>query len=48
MQHEFDHLDAKMFIDHLSPLRKQLIKSKLKALTLGRYKCSYRTKPVRR
>ncbi|MFW5552772.1 MAG: peptide deformylase, partial [Prevotella pectinovora] len=32
MQHEFDHLDAKMFIDRISPLRKQLIKSKLKAL----------------
>ena len=48
MQHEFDHLDAKMFIDHLSPLRKQLIKSKLKALTQGRYRCSYRTKPVRK
>ena len=48
MQHEFDHLDAHMFIDHISPLRKQLIKSKLKALTQGRYRCSYRTKPVRR
>ena len=23
MQHEFDHLDGVMFIDHLSPLRKQ-------------------------
>lgn len=47
MQHEFDHLDAKMFIDRISPLRRQLIKSKLKALTQGRYRCSYRTKPVR-
>ena len=36
MQHEFDHLDGKMFIDRISPLRKQLIKSKLKALTQGR------------
>ena len=44
MQHEFDHLDAKMFIDRISPLRKQLIKSKLKALLQGRYRCSYRTK----
>ena len=44
MQHEFDHLDGKMFIDHVSPLRKQLIKSKLKALTQGRYSCSYKTK----
>ena len=25
MQHEFDHLEGKMFIDHLSPLRKQMI-----------------------
>ena len=48
MQHEFDHLDAKMFIDHISPLRKQLIKSKLKALLQGRYRCSYRTKCVKK
>ena len=48
MQHEFDHLDGKMFIDRISPLRKQLIKSKLKALTQGLYRCGYKTKPVRR
>lgn len=48
MQHEFDHLDAKMFIDRISPLRKQLIKSKQKALLQGRYRCSYRTKAARR
>ena len=48
MQHEFDHLDAKMFIDRISPLRKQLIKSRLKALLQGRYRCSYRTKAARR
>jgi peptide deformylase len=44
MQHEFDHLDGHMFIDRISPLRRQLIKSKLKALTLGRYRCGYKTK----
>ena len=48
MQHEFDHLDGNMFVDRVSPLRKQLVKGKLKALTLGRYSCSYKTKPVRR
>jgi peptide deformylase len=48
MQHEFDHLEGHMFIDHISPLRKQLIKSKLKALTLERYRCGYKTKPVRK
>lgn len=48
MQHEFDHLDGKMFIDRVSPLRRQLISSKLKALINGRYRCGYKTKPVRR
>lgn len=44
MQHEFDHLEGKMFVDRVSPLRKQLIKSKLRSLLQGRYRCSYRTK----
>ena len=48
MQHEFDHLDGKMFVDRISPLRKQLIKSKLRALTQGRYRCGYKTKAVRK
>jgi len=48
MQHEFDHLDGKMFIDRVSPLRRQLIGSKLKALVQGRYRCGYKTKaPLR-
>ncbi len=46
MQHEFDHLDAKMFIDRISPLRRQLIKGKLKALLQGRYRCNYSTKAI--
>lgn len=44
MQHEFDHLDGKVFIDRISPLRKQLIKSKIRALLQGRYRCGYKTK----
>ena len=48
MQHEFDHLDAKMFVDRITPLRKQLIKNKLKAIMTGRYRCTYRTRPARR
>ena len=47
MQHEFDHLDGKMFIDRLSPLRKQLIKSKLRSLLQGRFRCGYRVKAPR-
>ena len=45
-QHEFDHLLGKMFIDHISPIRKQLIKSKLNNIIKGKVRCSYRTKFV--
>ena len=31
-QHEYDHLQGKLFIDHLSTIRKRLIKSKLKQI----------------
>ena len=48
MQHEFDHLDGKMFIDRVSPLRRQLISGKLKSLIQGRYRAGYKTKPVRK
>jgi len=48
MQHEFDHLEGKVFVDRVSPLRKQLIKSKLKALLQGRFRCGYRTKVAKR
>ncbi len=47
MQHEFDHLDGKMFIDHISPLRKQMIKGKLNALLAGKSRCGYKVKPVK-
>ena len=44
VQHEFDHLDAHLFIDRISPLRKQLIKSKLKSIIQGRFRCGYKVK----
>ena len=43
MQHEFDHLDGKVFIDHLSGLRKQMIKSKVQNLVKGKVHCNYKT-----
>lgn len=42
--HEYDHLDGKMFIDHVSPLRKQLMKSKLSAIVKKKVNCSYKVK----
>nr|WP_297165386.1 peptide deformylase [uncultured Dysgonomonas sp.] len=46
IQHEYDHIDGKLFIDKISGIRKQLIKSKLNNLTKGRVNCSYRTKAI--
>lgn len=48
MQHEFDHIEGKLFIDHISPFRKQMIQGKLKALMQGRFKCAYKVKPIKR
>jgi peptide deformylase len=32
VQHEIDHLNGKLFIDYLTPLRRQLITRKMKKL----------------
>jgi peptide deformylase len=44
IQHEYDHLDGILFIDHISGIRKQLIKSKLNNIIKGKVSCSYKTK----
>lgn len=48
MQHEFDHLEGHMFIDHLSSFRKQMIKSKLSAFLKGKVRTSYKVKTVKK
>ncbi|MBP7509313.1 MAG: peptide deformylase [Prolixibacteraceae bacterium] len=42
--HEYDHLQGKLFIDRISPLRKRLLKSKLTAITKGNVKINYKIK----
>jgi peptide deformylase len=42
VQHECDHLEGHVFIDHISPIRRQLIKSKLVNIVLGKTRCNYR------
>lgn len=44
MQHEFDHLDAHLFVDRISPLRKQMVRSKLTQLIKGKFRCAYKVK----
>lgn len=47
MQHEFDHLDGKVFTDHLTGLRKSLVKGKLNQLLKGNFSCAYKVKVKR-
>ena len=46
MQHEFDHLEGKVFSDRLSPLRRQMNKGKLQNMAKGNVSCAYKTKRV--
>jgi peptide deformylase len=47
IQHEYDHLEGILFVDHLSPLRKRLLKSKLIAISKGKVRPHYRIKVPR-
>ncbi len=42
IQHEYDHIEGKLFIDYLSPLKKRLLKKKLDDITKGKVKTDYR------
>lgn len=42
IQHEYDHLDGKLFVDLINPLRKKLISPRLKAISRGNADCDYR------
>jgi peptide deformylase len=44
IQHEYDHLEGKLFIDYLSPFRKRLIQNKIGDILKGRAKAEY---PIR-
>lgn len=44
VQHECDHLEGKLYIDHISAIRKQLIRGKLNAIASGRTRVDYPAK----
>ncbi len=43
IQHEYDHLEGILFTDRISPLRKRLLKSKLAAISKGKFEADYKT-----
>ena len=40
--HEYDHIDGKLFIDHLPPLKRKLLKRKLDDISRGKIRVDYR------
>jgi peptide deformylase len=44
IQHEYDHIEGKLFIDHIKPLRRSLLKSKLEKISKGDIEVSYKMK----
>jgi len=48
IQHEYDHLLGKVYTDRVSPIRKQMIRTKLNNIVKGKVKCAYRTKAVQK
>jgi peptide deformylase len=49
IQHEYDHIEGKLFIDYLSPLKKRMLKGKLADISKGDVETEYRiTAPIRK
>jgi len=42
IQHEYDHIEGRLFIDYLTPLKKRLLKGKLNDISRGDVKTEYR------
>ncbi|MBP6024108.1 peptide deformylase [Ferruginibacter sp.] len=40
--HEYDHIDGKLFIDHIRPLKRKLLQGKLNDISKGKIKVDYR------
>jgi len=42
IQHEYDHIEGKLFIDYLKPLKKKLLQGKLNDINKGKIKVDYK------
>lgn len=43
IQHEYDHLDGKVFVDHLSSIKRMVLKRQLADIARGKVHASYKT-----
>jgi peptide deformylase len=44
VQHEMDHLEGVMFVDHAAPIRKKMLSSRLHNISKGKVSASYKIK----
>ncbi len=44
VQHEYDHIEGVLFTDHLSPLKRRILKSKLNDISKGEIDVNYKMK----
>ncbi len=44
IQHEYDHIEGKLFTDRINPLRKTMLKSRLDSISKGAIKVNYKMK----
>lgn len=44
VQHELDHLDGKLFVDRVAPIRRKMINKKLASISKGKISTHYKTK----
>lgn len=42
IQHEYDHLDGKLFVDRISPIRRKLLTPRLNAISKGKVESEYK------
>ena len=42
IQHEYDHIEGKLFLDYLTPLKKRLLKGRLADISKGKVDTEYR------
>lgn len=46
IQHEYDHIEGVLFVDKISPIRKQMIKKKLLDISKGKRRTFYKTRSL--
>ena len=47
VQHEYDHLEGHLFTDKVTPIRRQLLKSRLTNIVKGKTSCDYKVKTAK-